>query len=452
MQLCAAKYNPDKYMDMIVCQNENAGNIPGNWESCAKDSGLDTASIKKCYEGNEGKQLLSQNVLLGKAIGATGSPTIYLNDIKYSGSRESLAFQRTICAIIPKHPECLEMPACAADSDCQLSGKIGKCVSGECVFTDPVKVELLVLVDERCADCQTANTMETNKLYFPGIEERYIDYSTEEGKQLYEDYNIQYLPAYIFDGTVVETQTWKANAQLTAFFDKVNEDYVLKADAVQSTFDPVAEICENKIDDDADGKIDCDDSDCSSKIVCREEKENHLQVFIMSDCPYGRKAIEALKEVIDNFDNKINYEVHYIASEAGDGFSSLHGQYEVDEDIIQLCVLEHSPKVWFDYMYCRSTKGVKNIDWKECGNEVKVDIDAVQACFDGDEGANLLREDIKIGKDLGVSASPTWFANNKYKFSGIDAETVKTNFCTYNEKLSGCDITLSSGTGTTGSC
>ena len=44
-QLCAAKYEPDKYLDMIVCQDENAGAIPGNWESCAKV--LDNQDRKK---------------------------------------------------------------------------------------------------------------------------------------------------------------------------------------------------------------------------------------------------------------------------------------------------------------------------------------------------------------------------------------------------------------------
>jgi hypothetical protein len=119
----------------------------------------------------------------------------------------------------------------------------------------------------------------------------------------------------------------------------------------------------------------------------------------------------------------------------------------VDEDIIQLCVKEKSPEQWFDYVYCRSTKGVKDSDWKECGEESKVDIESVQACFDGDEGKALLAEDIKIADALGVRASPTWLANNKYAFGGIDSETVKTQFCQYNSELEGCENTLSSDTG-----
>ena len=41
-----------------------------------------------------------------------------------------------------------------------------------------------------------------------------------------------------------------------------------------------------------------------------------------------------------------------------------------------------------------------------------------------------------------MSASPTWLANNKFKFSGVDPETIKTNLCTHNDKLPGCENKL----------
>ena len=222
---------------------------------------------------------------------------------------------------------------------------------------------------------------------------------------------------------------------------------------VGSSFDPSAEICDNGVDDDNNGQTDCSDIGCKQSLLCRKEKENHLEVFIMSDCPYGRKAIEALNGVIDNFGDKITYDVHYIASEEGDGFSSLHGQYEVDENIIQLCVKEHSTEQWFDYMYCRATKGVRGKDWKDCARDTKVNIELVQACFSKDEGKDLLREDIKVANSMGIGASPTWIANGKYQFSGIDSETVKQNLCRYND-LENCGNELSSDTGgvAAGSC
>jgi len=458
VQLCAAKYNPDKYMDMIVCQNKNARAIPDNWESCAKENDLNVEKIRVCYEEEEGKELLSENIKLAKAVEATGSPTIYMNDERYSSGRDTLSFTRAVCNKLQGYPECSSIPECASDADCKETGKIGKCenpntMDAKCVFTDPAKVEVIVLVDERCKDCQTDRTMQTNKNYFPGIEERYVDYSTEEGKQLYEDYNIKYLPAYIFDEKITETTTWKTNLRLTTFFDEVSSKYILKAEAVDSTFDPTVEICDNNIDDDGDGKIDCKDSDCSEKMMCREEISKKLDLFVMSMCPFGTKALDSMEEVLENFEGEIDFNVYFIASENPDGsFRSLHGQPEVDENIRELCAIKYYPEdyKYMDYIWCRD-KDIK-ADWKICVEEAGMDITLIENCFIGDEGKELHSENIKLGNELGIGASPTWLTNNKYRFSGIDAETIKKNYCEYNEGLEGCKNTLSSGSGASGSC
>ena len=41
-----------------------------------------------------------------------------------------------------------------------------------------------------------------------------------------------------------------------------------------------------------------------------------------------------------------------------------------------------------------------------------------------------------------MSASPTWLSNGKFKFSGIDAETIKAEICK-RKRLAGCEATLS---------
>jgi glutaredoxin len=418
VQLCAIKYNPDKYMDMVVCMNKNMQQIPTNWETCAADAKLNVEKIKSCYAGAEGDALLTASFDAAKARKAGGSPTIYLNGTQYSGGRGETAFLRAICEYVPEHPECLNLPPLP-------------------------KVVMTVLNDKRCKDCDVTQFITQLKSMVPGLEVKEIDYSTTEGKKLYADTKVKVLPAMLFNNELTKSDGYQS---LQRYLEQKGDLLSLK---IGAQFDPTSEICDNKIDDTGDGLIDCKDPTCTGNLLCREEVKNDVTVFIMSDCPYGRKAIEALKGVIDNFGDKITYGVHYIANDNGDGtFSSLHGQYEVDEDIVQLCVKENSPKQWFDYMYCRSTKGVRGIDWKECAKETGVDTAKVQTCFDGKDGKALLTEDIKIAQSLGVSASPTWMANNKYMFSGIDSETVKQNLCQYNTGLAGCDAKLSTASAT----
>lgn len=419
VQLCAAKYNPDIYMEMILCQNKDEGAIPGNWEKCAQDNNLDVSNIMKCFEGEEGKELLRTSIKASEKVNAQGSPTIYLNDKPYQGGRGENDFFRAVC-------NAFEGTKPAACSD----------------IPEPKKVNGIVITDERCGKkCDTTQLVAQLESLFPGLDTKTLDYSEKEAKDLLSELDLQYLPVVLFDETVKEAEGF---TNIERYLIKTGEYLKLQ---IGASFDPTAEICDNDIDDNDDGKIDCEDSDCEQSMLCREEKNNHLQVFVMSDCPYGRMAIEALKGVVDNFGDKVDYEVHYIAQESGDGFSSLHGQYEVDENIVQLCVKEKSPQQWLDYLYCRSIKGVNGIDWKGCAEETEVNIDAVETCSTTDVGKDLLREDIKIAKSLNIGSSPTWMSNNKYTFSGIDSETVKTNICKYNEGLEGCDTTLSSDTG-----
>ncbi len=308
------------------------------------------------------------------------------------------------------------------------------------------KIDTIVISDKRCAECGTTNLVSQLKSVFPTINVKELDYSSKEGKDLYDKNKLAVLPAVLFTDAVKSDKNY---AQIEKFLTNTGSYLSLNTG---STFNPTKEICDNKIDDNGNNKLDCDDEDCKGSLTCRPEIKNNLQVFIMSDCPYGKEAIKALKEVIANFGNSLKYEVHYIANEAGGNFQSLHGSYEADEDIVQLCTKKYSPEQLFNYIYCRSTKGIKGIDWKNCAKETGTDIGKIEACFNGVEGKELLRQDIKIADSLNIGGSPTWLANNRYTFGGIAAEPVKTNFCKYNQEIKGCETTLSTSTAVSGSC
>lgn len=211
---------------------------------------------------------------------------------------------------------------------------------------------------------------------------------------------------------------------------------------IGASFDPAKEICDNFKDDTGDGKVDCEDKDCAGALVCRQEKAKQLDLFVMSDCPYGKMAVLAVKKVLDNSKNAIDLNIHYIASEANGVFTSLHGDYEVQEDIKQLCVDKYYADKAFDYIYCRSSGAIKDVDYKTCASKFGIDTAKIDACASGTEGKGLLSADIKIANELQIGASPTWLANNKHVFNGIDAEQIRTQFCVYNKGLAGCDIAI----------
>jgi len=187
----------------------------------------------------------------------------------------------------------------------------------------------------------------------------------------------------------------------------------------------------------------CSHPDCKDDLSCRPESPNTLEVFVMSQCPYGVLALNAMEEVLKNFGSALTFKVHYIASgTAASGFQALHGQPEVDENIRELCAIKHYGKSnkYMDYILCRN-KNIRSNDWESCTGSNGIAQAKIRSCFDG-EGKKLHEEDIKLANGMGIGASPTWLVNGRYKFSGVDAETIRKNVCEHNKGLAGCENTL----------
>ncbi|MBN1502145.1 hypothetical protein JW930_01255 [Candidatus Woesearchaeota archaeon] len=444
VQLCAIKYNSENYMDLIVCMNENPAQIPDNWEQCAEDNNLDIESISECYVGEEGKELLRDSIQKTNAAGATGSPTMYFDKELYSGGRQTLDFMRVVCNKLDNHPECKDLPACASDADCTAeTGKIGKCQNpgkdnAKCVYTEPEAVGLVVINDQLCDACDVSMLVEQLKLLFKGLDVEEYDFEDTKGREIYDETGVKYLPALLFDDNVENGEGYES---VKLYLDETGDYLSLR---IGAQYDPLAEQCNNEKDDrDNDGLVDCEDDECKSDMVCREEIPEKLDVFVMSQCPYGTLALNAMEEVLENFED-IDFNIYYIARDNGDGtFQSLHGEAEVNENIRELCAIEYYPEdyKYMDYIWCRN-KDITSTAWESCATDNGMDAEKIKECWQGEEGKQLLSDSIKVTNGLGIGASPTWLANNKYLFSGIDAETIKSNYCDYNE-LDACDTILS---------
>ncbi len=432
-QLCAMKHypNPKQWMGFIDCQNKNWRSIPEGWEPCADQAQMDKGRLKSCIDGSEGKDLLRESMKRAQAANAQGSPTILLAGAPYEGGREKNDFMRAICG--------------------KLSGdKPAVCTK----IPEDIEVSAIVLTDKRCKTCQTAG-LEANLKgrFFPKLKVKNLDYADAEGKKLYAELGIKMLPIMLFEQGVEKAERYNTIARWMLDIGK-NTKY--KQLRIPASFDPTAEICDNKIDDTGDGKVDCDDDTCKNDLICRKEIPNKLDVFIMSQCPFGVQAVDAMKEVLDNFKGKLKFDVHYIGDKTDKGFTSMHGQGEVDEDIRQLCAKKHYAKnnKYLGYLWCRN-KNYRAEDWKPCATD-GIDAAVIEKCFKGEEGQKLMAADLEVAKALQISGSPTWLANNKFKFSGVAANDIKNNICQHNKELAGCEKTLTekpaAGAAAGGSC
>ncbi|MCX6695465.1 MAG: DsbA family protein [Candidatus Altiarchaeota archaeon] len=405
VQLCAMKYEPAKYLDMFVCMNKNAQQIPDNWQSCAQQSGMNVVAIKTCYDGAEGKTLMSASIKKAVDAKASGSPTIYLNGVLYSGGRTSSEFLRAACNVLTTKPEaCKNLPAAA-------------------------KVNVIALSDARCgADCDMSSLLSQLQSIFPGLVVKELDYSTAEGKRLFDSSNITALPALLFDETVKNGEGYSS---VSRYLENAGKYYSLR---IGSAWDPYCDATSEH----------CGEDKCKSRISCRPEIPGKLDVFVMSQCPYGTMALDAMKEVLNAFKGQINFSVNYIATETSPGvFDSLHGDQETQEDIRELCAMKYyqANYKFMDYIWCRN-KDITSTAWESCATGNGMDAAKIKACAEGAEGKKLLSDNIKAAEQLSIGGSPTFLANNKRMFNAINAASIQSSICASNPGLGGCSKTL----------
>lgn len=424
LQVCALQADPVRALDLISCMNRDFTQIPENFAGCADELKLDAAALLKCADGDAGRDLLRASFARAEERGADGSPTLLIAGQPYTGPRTRDGMMRAVCQAF----EGTRPSLCDA-------------------VPPPPRVPLKVIVDARFQDCDAMAKMGIEQLtaLFPGLEAEQIDYGTPEGKALYlniKDTEQRFLPAFLFGAEVEQDAGWR---QVAPYIVVAGEWRVLSVDA---PFDPTAEICDNGVDDDGNGQVDCADDACRERLICRPETPGTLAVFIMSQCPYGVQAINSMREVLGAFGRTLPFQIHYIVEEVEPGeFAALHGPGEVAENIRQLCAIKHYPKQhqYMDFLWCRNADPTSP-DWRACAKGA-IKASVIERCALGGEGRRLLSESAKLGSALGVNGSPTWLVNNNRVFSGLSPEDIRRGFCGANPGLRGCDKTLTQEVG-----
>lgn len=103
-QICIQRYDPGLYWKYLTAfdrecfplwQNSSALNACRN--NITATLGLTTPAIQTCASGPDGITLLKSDETDAKKKGATASPTLFVNGVKYSGARTPDAYKQAIC-------------------------------------------------------------------------------------------------------------------------------------------------------------------------------------------------------------------------------------------------------------------------------------------------------------------------------------------------------------------
>lgn len=145
-----------------------------------------------------------------------------------------------------------------------------------------------------------------------------------------------------------------------------------------------------------------------------DEAKVPLDLYVMSQCPWGVKAEDAIFPAVKSLDPFVDFHLYFIAEvqpgadsqPASQRFQSMHGAPEVAENLRQVCAQKHFPARYLEYILERN-HNIMDPNWQAAATKVGIAPEVIEQCAGGAEGAALLSENLKAHKARQATASPT---------------------------------------------
>jgi len=173
---------------------------------------------------------------------------------------------------------------CSSDKECnEQKGKIGICSNpgkenAECNYIDDVRLNLKVINSDACFNCKTGRILKILNTFYPNIAVKTIELESDEGKELVEKFNIEVMPAYIFESNFKEAYDYE---KLSGAFKQKEGNFVMKNTVSYANY-----------------------------YFEREEVSNKLDLFFQEGQEASVKAEDNLKEFLDAFGKNVVFEKH----------------------------------------------------------------------------------------------------------------------------------------------
>lgn len=271
------------------------------------------------------------------------------------------------------------LPRCFSDANCRKQGHSGICqepgtMKAHCRFSQASRIPLEVITPRQCRTCDSQRTVNNLKSLFPGLSVSYLYYPDAKANKLIDSLGIKTLPAYIF---AKELRQEKGFDALRENLEPKGELYMLKPQFAGVSYFPK-----------------------------REKIKGKLDLFVSL---YEKDSAELLS-VMRNF----NPTVHFLAVEQKEGFEAAKGNLELEDDLRAVCVGKYYPENFWDYLICRA-KNVNTSWWQDCLNGA--DYEKIRSCARGEEGRQLLKENIALNREAEVMFGPTYLLDNQEIFA-----------------------------------
>ncbi len=394
----------------------------------AKELGLDSITFDSCLDNGDKAELVKSQMLEGQSKGVTGTPAFIINGELISGAQPIESF-------IPIIEKALGEKSDGLDK----------------LYGDEPEVELIIITEKDCADCDTTQIVEVTRKLFPRLAMEEIDVNSVGGKKLVRTYNLEKIPSYLFNSNIINTKEFKQNNDIQGSFEKTGEGYKLKDEVTGAvTFiDPVKRAA-------YEARLAEEEKLAKERLGMKGDKPQ-IDFFVMSYCPYGNQAEEAIEKVYQELKDKAVFQPRYViySNYRGGGpkycldkeskYCSMHGIQELNQNIRERCVYEDmGTKEFFEFTLAMNKKcNAQNADgcWEGVAKELGLDTEKIAKC-ERERGIEFAKGDKELNDLLKVQGSPTLFIDGQAYNGARTPEGYLSALCAaFDKKPSECDGT-----------
>jgi protein-disulfide isomerase len=271
-------------------------------------------------------------------------------------------------------------------------------------YSDPM-IDVTIINDETCEECNVDEIVLSLRKVMPTMLSNKVEYSSEEGKKLIEDFGIKSLPAFVFGKEVEETDLFE---QAKAIFVEKNGKYAMdsaKAGLPIGKYLQTPTIGENVI------KFGPDDAKVK------------LVEFSDFQCPYCQLFQKTMNEIVAEYGDKVQFVFKNLPLEA------IHPRAKAAAMAAECAneqgkFMEYSDKLFANQKIWGETKD--NKAFIGYASQLKLNTAQFTQCMTDEKYKDKIESDLQEANDFGISGTPAIFINDKFKNGAVDAAELKS--------------------------
>lgn len=290
-------------------------------------------------------------------------------------------------------------------------------------YPDPM-IEVSVINDENCEECNVDEIMVSLRKVMPTMLINKVDYSSEAGKKMIEEFGVKSLPAFVFAKEIEDTDIY---AQAQPIFIEKNGKYLM--DSAQAGI-PVGKYLKTPSIDGDVVKIGPDDAKVK------------LVEFSDFQCPYCQMFQKTMDEVVKEYGDQVQFIFKNLPLE------SIHPRAKAAAMAAECANeqgkwLEYADKLFANQKVWGEAKDNKN--FISYASQLRLDVSKFTQCINEEKYKGKIESDLKEATDFGIGGTPALFINDKFKSGAVQAAELKALI---EEQLTGEKVEVNTTTTT----